>query len=77
MCTKVAYIPIYFHFKEAIIHISLYYSVKRSDVTVLNCNSEKTKLHKTLLPYFIVLASSMNILEIMAIEFHRIQSAGV
>ena len=43
-----------------------------SSETVLNNNSVKIKLHNTPLPHFIVLASSVKILEVKAIEFHRI-----
>ena len=44
-----------------------------SPETVLNGNSVKTKLYNTPPPYVIVLASSVKILEVKAIEFHRIQ----
>ena len=43
-----------------------------SPETVLNANSVKTKLYNTPSPYFIVLASSIKISDVKAIEFHRV-----
>ena len=48
---------------------------KHSDVTGNRFEWElgENKVNKTPLPYFIVLASSVTIMEVKAIEFHRIQ----
>ena len=52
----------------------MYYSVKRSDVTGNRFEWQlgENKLNNTPPPYFIVLASSVGISEVNAIEFHRI-----
>ena len=54
--------------------VAILWNAVTSPDTVLNGNLLKTKLYNPILPYIIVLASSVKILEIKAIEFHRMDT---